>query len=231
MEPYSGAPCPVKRRRRGIALGVRRGQGWPRQGANMALTFWYDFSSSYSYLAAMRLEDVAARARVRVEWQPFLLGPIFQDAGYATTPNLMMPQKAQYMWADIGRRAASRGRAFVKPETFPQSSVLAARVALALPQHQRPAFSRAVFAELFERGSIITERSVVARAAEEVGLDSEALLAPQPIVINRSSYQVNVIFRTIVLRRQDLSSVNCPIFVNVAHRLIRHVTPFWQTKL
>lgn len=143
----------------------------------MALTFWYDFSSSYSYLAAMRLDDVAARARVPVEWQPFLLGPIFQDAGYATTPNLMMPQKAQYMWADIGRRAASRGRAFVKPETFPQSSVLAARVALALPQHQRPAFSRAVFAELFERGSKITERSVVARAAEEAGLDSEALLA------------------------------------------------------
>ena len=158
----------------------------------MALTFWYDFSSSYSYLAAMRLEDVAARARVRVEWQPFLLGPIFQDAGYATTPNLMMPQKAQYMWADIGRRAASRGRAFVKPETFPQSSVLAARVALALPQHQRPAFSRAVFAELFERGSIITERSVVARAAEEVGLDSEALLAAAQTPEIKSALRENV---------------------------------------
>lgn len=143
----------------------------------MALTFWYDFSSSYSFLAAMRLEDVAAQANVPVLWQPFLLGPIFKDLGYGGSPNLMAPAKADYMWADLARRAAQRGHGFQKPEPFPQRSVLAARAALALDPAERPAFSRAVFREIFERGNNIARTEVIAAAAAEAGHDGEALLA------------------------------------------------------
>lgn len=142
----------------------------------MALTFWYDFSSSYSFLAAMRLEDVAAQARVGVVWQPFLLGPIFQEAGYGGSPNLTHPSKAAYMWADLARRAAQRGHGFAKPERFPQKSVLAARVALALPAADRPAFTRAAFRQIFVNGRNIGEKAVVAEAAADAGLDGAALI-------------------------------------------------------
>jgi 2-hydroxychromene-2-carboxylate isomerase len=141
------------------------------------LSFWYDFSSSYSYLAAMRIEERAAAADVAVAWTPFLLGPIFADAGYGGSPNLMSPAKARYMWDDIARRARHRGLPFVRPEVFPQRSVAAGRAALALPDAARPAFSRAVFRQTFVYGRDIAEPAALCAAAEEAGLDGEAVLA------------------------------------------------------
>lgn len=141
------------------------------------LTFWYDFTSSYSYLAAMRMAGAARAANVTVTWQPFLLGPIFAEAGYATSPNLVAPAKANYMWRDIGRRAAQYGLAFVVPEVFPQKSVAAGRVALALSDADRPAFTAALFTELFGRGRDIAELPVIADAARAAGLDGEAVAA------------------------------------------------------
>ena len=40
------------------------------------LSFWYEFASTYSYPAAMRIEPIAAAAGVTLDWRPFLLGPI-----------------------------------------------------------------------------------------------------------------------------------------------------------
>ncbi len=142
----------------------------------MALTFWYDFSSSYSYLAALRVEALAADEGVEVIWQPFLLGPIFADAGYGGSPNLMLATKAEYMWRDIARRAAHRGHSFAKPSDFPQKSVLAARAALAVDAASRPAFSRAVFAEIFANGRDISEGETIKEAALAAGLSPATVL-------------------------------------------------------
>ena len=50
-------------------------------GATMALTFYYDFTSSYSYLAVMRMEDAAAEAGVEVVWRPVPPGPDLRRRG------------------------------------------------------------------------------------------------------------------------------------------------------
>jgi 2-hydroxychromene-2-carboxylate isomerase len=50
------------------------------------LEFWFDFASTYSYPAAMRLEAAASRAGVPIAWRPFLLGPIFQAQGWNDSP-------------------------------------------------------------------------------------------------------------------------------------------------
>lgn len=42
------------------------------------IDFWYDFASTYSYVAAMRIAPLAEQSGVIVHWRPFLLGPIFQ---------------------------------------------------------------------------------------------------------------------------------------------------------
>jgi 2-hydroxychromene-2-carboxylate isomerase len=41
--------------------------------------FWYEFGSTYSYLSAFRIEDLARSADIAVSWRPFLLGPIFKE--------------------------------------------------------------------------------------------------------------------------------------------------------
>lgn len=143
----------------------------------MALRFFYDFSSSYSYLSVMRIEELAAAAGVPVEWQPFLLGPIFADAGLEGTPNLSSEAKGGFMWRDIGRRAAHRGLPFVQPTPFPQRSVAAGRAALALREAERPAFTRAVFTCQFGEGRDIAQPETLAQAARAARLDPEMVVA------------------------------------------------------
>jgi 2-hydroxychromene-2-carboxylate isomerase len=40
------------------------------------IEFWYEFGSTYSYPAAMRIEPLAAEAGIGLRWRPFLLGTI-----------------------------------------------------------------------------------------------------------------------------------------------------------
>lgn len=137
----------------------------------MGIRFFYDFASSYSYLAAMRIDAVAAEEGVSVEWMPFLLGPIFADAGFSGTPNLSSEAKGSFMWQDLSRRAAARGLPFVQPEVFPQRSVAAGRAALSLEGAERGAFSRAVFTCEWGKGMDIGTPDALAEAATAAGID------------------------------------------------------------
>ena len=99
-------------------------------GVQPQLEFWFDFASNYSYLSVMRIEHLAAQAGVRVAWRPFLLGPIFRDFGWNTSPFLLQPEKGRYTWNDMRRRAARYGLAFNRPSAFPRNALLPMRVAL-----------------------------------------------------------------------------------------------------
>lgn len=48
----------------------------------MQIEFWFEFASTYSYPAAMRVEALAASRGVSIVWRPFLLGPIFNQQGW-----------------------------------------------------------------------------------------------------------------------------------------------------
>ncbi len=140
------------------------------------IDFWYEFASTYSYLAAMRVEAEAGARGVQVVWRPFLLGPIFKAQGWKDTPFNAIEAKGRYMWRDMARLCARRGLAFARPDPFPQPSLLAARVATALPQAQRPAFTRAVYVAEFGQGRQIGESEVIADILAAIGADpGEAL--------------------------------------------------------
>ena len=142
------------------------------------LTFWYEFASTYSFLAAEEVGAAAAAAGVTVAWRPFLLGPIFAGQGLTTSPFNLFPAKGRHMWRDLARRAAQLGHpAIVRPEPFPANGLLAARVATALADADRPAFSRAVFRAEFVAGEDIADRAVIAAILARLGLDAEAVLA------------------------------------------------------
>ena len=95
-----------------------------------AADFWYEFASTYSYPASMRIEALAASRGVALHWRPFLLGPIFAAQGHADSPFNLNPAKGRYMWGDLQRICASLGLPLRRPDPFPQNSLLAARVAL-----------------------------------------------------------------------------------------------------
>jgi 2-hydroxychromene-2-carboxylate isomerase len=94
------------------------------------LDFWFDFASTYSYPAAMRIRTLALDAGVAVNFRPFLLGPIFKAQGWTTSPFNLYSDKGRHMWRDLERICADAALPFHRPEPFPQNSVLAARIAL-----------------------------------------------------------------------------------------------------
>jgi len=140
--------------------------------------FWYDFASTYSYLAAMRAEPLAAAAGVRLHWRPFLLGPIFKSHGMETSPFNLYPVKGRYSARDMERLAALQGLPkFILPVPFPANSLLAARTALSLSDDARPEFSRAVYRAEFAEGRDISNRTVTAEILHALGHDAEGVLA------------------------------------------------------
>ncbi len=141
--------------------------------------FFYEFASTYSYPAAMRVEEVAGKAGVTVRWRPFLLGPIFAEAGWTTSPFNLIPAKGRNMWRDLERITADLGLPFQKPDPFPQNGLTAARIATSLPDDgKRAAFSRELYRLEFGEGLSITDAEVLGRALKAAGVEpATALIA------------------------------------------------------
>ena len=91
----------------------------------MPLDFWFDFASTYSYPAMMRIAPLAREAGVTVRYRPFLLGPLFKAQGWDTSPFNLYAAKGRNMWRDLERLCGDLGLPFRRPELFPALRVLA----------------------------------------------------------------------------------------------------------
>lgn len=111
------------------------------------IEFWYEFASTYSYPAAMRVETLAKEAGVELRWRPFLLGPIFKAFGWDDSPFNIFAAKGKHMWRDLERVCAADGlKLKLPPAAFPQNGLKAARLALVgESEGWIPGFTRAVF--------------------------------------------------------------------------------------
>lgn len=142
-----------------------------------AIEFWFEFASTYSYPAAMRVERVAAEANVQVIWQPFLLGPVFGKQGLVDSPFNVYEQKGRYMWRDLARICDADGLDFKKPDVFPQNGLKAARIALlGMGEGWGPDFARAVYQANFVDGALISDDGVIADLLSTLKLDVGATL-------------------------------------------------------
>ena len=145
--------------------------------ADPVLDFWFDFASTYSYLAAARIRPLAAAAKVQVRFRPFLLGPIFKAQGWDTSPFNLYEAKGRYMWRDMERLAAELSLPFRRPDPFPQNSLLPARVALfGLAQGWGEDFSVAVYHAQFVEDGRIDEPRTLAEVLSRLNVDADAAL-------------------------------------------------------
>ena len=80
--------------------------------------------------------------------------------------------------SSLGRLTAARGLPFRMPNSFPQASITAARLALASePQGAIAAVTRAIFEAEFGRGEAIADSHVLRSAIKPLGLDFARLSA------------------------------------------------------
>lgn len=142
------------------------------------ITFWYEFASTYSYPAAMRIDQLAKAEGVTVNWRPFLLGPIFKDQGWSTSPFNIYAKKGAYMWRDVERICSELNLPFQKPNPFPQNGLLAARIAtFGMTEGWGAAFSKAVYDAQFGRRQSIDDAQLLAELVQASGGDGDAALS------------------------------------------------------
>jgi 2-hydroxychromene-2-carboxylate isomerase len=141
------------------------------------LHFWFDFSSTYSYLSAARISKVGEAANVEIVWEPFLLGPIFKQQGWQDSPFNIYPRKGKYMWRDMERLCEGYGLPFSRPEKMPANTLLAARVAmLGHGETWLPDFARAMYHANFADGKDVSDPELVADILAALALPAEELL-------------------------------------------------------
>lgn len=141
-----------------------------------SLEFFYDISSPWTYLAFSRIEALAQRHDVDIDWKPILVGGVFNAVNQSVydmraNPN---PVKQQYYKKDIADWARYCGIKIGNPPVFPVRSVEIMRTAIvALDAGCLPAYSWAAFRAYWEYLrdiSLPEERALLCRS---VGLDPE----------------------------------------------------------
>ncbi len=142
------------------------------------IQFWFEFASTYSYSAAMRIEELAASYGISVEWRAFLLGPIFQKQGWNDSPFNLYPPKGQYMWRDLERICLYLDIPLRRPSVFPRNGLLPSRIACAFSDAPwLPNFVKAVYRANFVHDLDISTTAVVESCLELVGQKPDEIIS------------------------------------------------------
>jgi 2-hydroxychromene-2-carboxylate isomerase len=139
-------------------------------------TFYFDLGSPYAYLTAERISGLFTDAELeQPEWQPILLGGLFQRFGRDSWAN--GPGREDGI-AEIERRARDYGLpALSWPDPWPGNTLFAMRVATFAKQTGRTvSFALAAFRQAFAAGRDLSEPDNVLLAAAACELHPRALL-------------------------------------------------------
>ena len=138
-------------------------------------TFYFDLGSPYAYLTAERVSGLFTDAELeQPEWQPILLGGLFQRFGRDSWGN--GPQREDGI-AEVERRAREYGLApLAWPEPWPGNMLFAMRVATFAKQTGRTvSFALAAFRQQFAAGRDLSEHDNVLIAAAACELHPNAV--------------------------------------------------------
>jgi 2-hydroxychromene-2-carboxylate isomerase len=174
----------------------------------MTLFFWFDFASTYSYLAAMQIEQLAQERAVPLSWNAFLLSRIFRAQGWNDSPFNLYPLKGRYMWRDLERICEAQCLPFRRPSQFPRNGLLAARIACRFPSEAwTPAFVRAVYHANFAEDQDIADRDVIAACLRSVNQNADAIFD------SAGSSEAKTMLRAQTERAVNLGIFGAPSFI------------------
>jgi 2-hydroxychromene-2-carboxylate isomerase len=174
----------------------------------LVLDFWFEFASTYSYPAIMRITPLAQEAGVMVRFRPFLLGPVFKAQGWDTSPFNLYAPKGRNMWRDLERLCADLKLPFRRPEPFPQNSLQAARVALVgLDATWGEEFCRSVFRAEFCESRQIDELAVLSDILAQLNVK------PEPVLEAAQGDAIKAKLRAQTEEAQRLGVFGAPTFI------------------
>lgn len=149
------------------------------------IDFYFDFTSPYGYLAATRIDELAAKYGRSVKWHPILLGVVFKTTGAVPLPSI--PLKGDYIKHDLERTARLHRIPYKFPTTFPIATQVTARAMLWIADKYGDAkavqFAKAAYHALFADDINIGDTAEVVKIAASLDVDThslnEALASPE----------------------------------------------------
>lgn len=196
-----------------------------------ALQFWFEYGSTYSYPAAMRVEAESRRFNVAIEWNVFLLGPLFRDQqALSDSPFNAVPVKGRYMWRDLERICDASDLPWRRPSVFPRTSLLASRVTMALPVQFSANFAKSVFAANFAEDRDISDPEVISDLLRAFSV------APDDVFARAQGSEVKSALRAQTERAAELGIFGAPFFIATDGEMFwgndrMHDALAWQAKL
>ena len=143
--------------------------------AKQPIDFWFSIGSMYTYLAVMRLPEIAAKSGAAFRWRPFSVRDIMIEMDNRP---LSKPLKLAYMWRDLERRAETHGLPYRPQPSYPLKNFdIANRIAVVgaeegwCTEYTRAAYRR-WFTDHDEAGSETSNRACLAA----IGQDAEHVL-------------------------------------------------------
>lgn len=141
------------------------------------LEFWYDFHSPWAYLAATRIEAVAARHKLSARWRPLHLPRLIA----AIDGRRPLEENAAFVaWykQDLQDWATLCGVTIRYHPDYPLRPARALRAALRAEElGAAPAFALAVYHAYWSEARDITDLTILAGIADSCGLDGAAIAA------------------------------------------------------
>ena len=135
------------------------------------LEFWYDFHSPWAYLAATRIEALAARHKVTARWRPLHLPRLIEAIGGRRPLEENAAFVAWYK-QDLQDWAELYGITIRYHPDYPLRPARALRAALRAEElGAQPAFALAVFRAYWSESRDISDIGVLAKIGAACGLD------------------------------------------------------------
>jgi len=142
------------------------------------IDFYFDYSSPYGYIAALKIDDLAARYGRSVIWKPILLGSVFKVTGGKPLPTL--PLKGDYSKIDIARSARFHNLPYKFPSKFPIAGQAPSR-AFYWVNERDPILARKLARTLYQAYFVddrdISSPEITAEVAASLGLQRDDVLA------------------------------------------------------
>ena len=83
------------------------------------INFWFSIGSTYTYLSVSRIQEVAKKENLLINWIPFSVRKIMMDMDNIPFTPPSKKIKSDYMWRDIERRAKFYGFFAKVPAPYP----------------------------------------------------------------------------------------------------------------
>ncbi len=134
------------------------------------LEFFYDYVSTYSYLANSQIAKIDAD----VVYRPMFLGALMQATG--NRPPLTVEAKGRHLHVDVARWANRYGIAYHLNPKFPQNTVNALRLAL-VAQHEGcfDTVHQALFDAMWVQEKDLSDAGCLTEIATAAGLSADAI--------------------------------------------------------